>query len=125
MTQVALNSMEDRKKLIIKHYLINPFGTVLALVMSVQPFMCFCVPWAQLKKSKRKFMSSNVGRHDMHAIKANHQERKPRGSLLSFLILPTFHGFLYHTLKFLGNYVRKPFLLVLFNIAIIFNTRLS
>lgn len=82
MTQVALNSMEDRKKLIIKHYLINPFGTVLALVMSVQPFMCFCVPWAQLKKSKRKFMSSNVGRHDMHAIKANQVPK-----LLLYLLL--------------------------------------
>ncbi|XP_047178292.1 probably inactive leucine-rich repeat receptor-like protein kinase At5g48380 [Vigna umbellata] len=28
-------------------------------------YMWFCVPWAQLKKTKRKFMSSNVGRHDI------------------------------------------------------------
>ncbi|WVZ22519.1 hypothetical protein V8G54_001063 [Vigna mungo] len=45
-------------------------------------FMCFCVPWAQLKNTKRKFISCNVGRHDIRAIKANQVPK-----LLLYLLL--------------------------------------
>ncbi|QCD84236.1 brassinosteroid insensitive 1-associated receptor kinase 1 [Vigna unguiculata] len=46
-------------------------GYVCSATGIIFAFMCFCVPWPQLKKAKRKFMSSSVRRRNIHAIKAN------------------------------------------------------
>jgi len=46
-------------------------GYVCSATGIIFAFMCFCVPWAQLKKAKRKFMSSSVRSRNIHAIKAN------------------------------------------------------